>query len=161
MAINTELENLYFADKKEREELNDNDKKTLKALVEHDKQRLTRLIEILPQIDTNEIWNCHYIAHLFQHGVKTEDYENAHKYAKKAVEMGSSVTKWLYAATNDRLLVSQGKLQKFGTQFKKINGEWSLLPVDDSVSDKERAKYGVPPLDKALQNFKEKYSNNL
>lgn len=158
MAINVELENLYLVDKKEREELDASDKESLKALVKHYQQRRARLKEILPQIDTDEIWNCHYMSYLFLNGENIEDYKLAHAYAKKAVEMGSKVTKWLYAASLDRCLVAQGKPQKFGTQFKQVKGEWELLPVDDSVTDEERAQHGVAPLSQALQKFKEKYS---
>ncbi|OGM74923.1 hypothetical protein A2382_03650 [Candidatus Woesebacteria bacterium RIFOXYB1_FULL_38_16] len=157
MAINIELENLYYADKKERDEL-DETKKSLNVLLKHDQHRLSKLKELLPQIDADEIWNCHYLAYLFQHGETIKDYENAHQYAKKAIEMGSTVTKWLYAATLDRLLVSQGKLQMYGTQFKKINKKWELLPVDNQITDEERAKYGVPPLHEALSKFQSKYS---
>ncbi|HVZ58478.1 MAG TPA: SEL1-like repeat protein [Patescibacteria group bacterium] len=115
MAINRELEKLYFADKEERDKLKDDDIEAQEALVQNDIMRLTRAKEILHEIDTTEIWNCQYLALLFQHGDTVKDYEKAHNFAKKAVEMGSNVTKWLYAATLDRLLVAQGKPQKFGT----------------------------------------------
>lgn len=158
MAINLELEDLYFADKKEREEFDEVDKGALNTLEKNDKTRLARVKEILSEIDIEEIWNCHYLAYLFQHGETIEDYKNAHKYAKKAVDMGSNVTKWLYAATLDRWLVAQGKPQKYGTQFRQVNGKWELLPVDSTITDEERVKYGVPPLSEALQKFREKYS---
>lgn len=158
MAINTTLEDLYFADKEERESIDGSNENDLQLLATHDKQRLTQLTEILPQVDINEIWNCHYLAYLLQHGETTEDYEKAHFYAKKAVDMGSNVTKWLYAATKDRLLISQGKVQKFGTQFEKVDGQWRHMPVNPNTTDTERAKYGVPPLAEALQRFKDKYS---
>ena len=113
----------------------------------------------MPSIDDNEIWNCHYVAYLLQHGSTQTDYKLAHKYAKKAVEMGSNVTKWLYAATLDRWLVSQGKKQKFGTQFKKVNGKWILLPLDGSISDEKRKEFGVPPLAQAHKVFTKKYKS--
>ena len=109
MAINIELENLYFSDKKEREGLNDRDNKAIEELQKKDRIRLARIKEIL------------HLALLFQHGETIEDYENAHKYAKEAVKMGSNVTKWLYTATLDRWLISQGKPQNFGTQFRIID----------------------------------------
>jgi hypothetical protein len=157
MAINVELENLYFADKKEREELNDSDEDAVRMLEENDKKRLIRVQEILSEIDTSEIWNCHYLALLFQHGETIEDYKIAYEYAKKAVDMGSNVTKWLYAATLDRWLVAQGEPQKFGTQFRQIDGKWELLPVDNRITDEERIKYGVSPLSQALESFNKKY----
>lgn len=146
MAINIELENLYLADKKERERLKDSDNEALKALEKNDRKRLARVKKILSEIDTNEIWNCHYLALLFQHGETISEYETAHQYAKKAVDMGSKVTKWLYAATLDRWLVAQGKPQKFGTQFRKIDGKVELFPGDGTVNDEERLKYGIASL---------------
>ena len=156
MAINIELENLYFSDKKERSTLKEGDEKQLKDLKVNDKKRLKRVKEMLTQIDTSEIWNCHYLALLFQHGTTTLDFETAHKYAKMAVDMGSNVSKWLYAATLDRWLVSQGKLQKYGTQFRQVEGKWEQLAVDGTITDKERSKYGVPTLSEALKKFTEK-----
>ena len=142
MAINIELEKLYYEDKKEREEFNDS-KESLKTLEKHDRLRLQKVKRLLPYVDTAEIWNCHYLAYLLIHGETTEDYQLAHEYAKKAVDMGSSITKWLYAATLDRWLVSQGKPQKFGTQYKIVNGKKELFPVDKNTTDEERIEHGI------------------
>lgn len=71
--------------------------------------------------------------------------------------MGSNVTKWLYAATLDRYLLSQGKKQKYGTQFIKKGDVWEMAPFDNSITDAERAKYFVPPISDALKVFTEKY----
>jgi hypothetical protein len=57
--------------------------------------------------------------------------------------MGSRVTKWLYAATLDRLLISHGKLQKFGTQYQIIGGKKVYAPTDKTVTDAEKKEYGV------------------
>lgn len=157
MGIHTDLENLYYLDKKERLELSDID---LKELKKQTSQRLLLVKKLLPNIDTKEIWNCHYLAYFFQHGETTKDYQKAHEYAKLAVDMGSNTTKWLYAATLDRWLVSQNKLQKFGTQFKKNKGKWKQMPIDDSITNEERLEYGISPLNKSLQKFKEKYKKS-
>jgi hypothetical protein len=142
VAINIELEKLYYEDKKEREEFNDS-KESLKTLEKHDRLRLQKVKRLLPYVDTAEIWNCHYLAYLLIHGETTEDYQLAQEYAKMAVDMGSSVTKWLYAATLDRWLVSQGKPQKFGTQYKIVNGKKELFPVDKNTTDEERIEHGI------------------
>jgi hypothetical protein len=156
MSINVELEKLYLEDKKEREQLIEGNEIS-KIIRENDKKRIERVQEMLSSIDTNEIWNCHYLAYVFQHGETEEDFRLAHFYAKRAVDMGSNVTKWLYAATLDRLLVSQGRLQKYGTQFQDVNGKWELLPVDGTISDKEREEYGVASLGKVTFEFANKY----
>lgn len=75
-------------------------------------------------------------------------YKLAHDYARKAVKLGSNVTKWLFAASLDRWLVSQGKPQKYGTQFNIKTGE--IYDYDRSTSDQERSEYGVPPLSELL-----------
>lgn len=147
MAINPELEALYNADKQERETLDEKNPEAWKLLDEHDRERKQRALALLPSIDLNEIWNCHYLALLFQHGETEEDYEMAHRYAKMAVDMGSNVTKWLFAATLDRWLVAQGLPQNYGTQYHTVNGEVELFPVDETVTDEEREWYGVPRLE--------------
>jgi len=43
-------------------------------------------------------------------------------------------------------LIMRGKPQRYGTQFIRENGRWSLGKVDPTVTDSQRAIYGVPPL---------------
>lgn len=157
MPVNKTLEKLYNEDLADRQK-SLKDAIPGKELNRRDKERLIKLRKLLPEIDTSEIWNCHYVAYLFQHGKTSEDYKKAHEYARRAVNLGSSATKWLYAATFDRWLVSQGKPQKFGTQFRlNKKGTWELiLPIDKNTTDKERAKFGVPPIEDALEVFLEK-----
>lgn len=154
MAVSSELRKLYEKDKRERTDSSINGD----VLKQHSEQKIKRAKELIQEIDTNDIWNLHYLAYLLQHGTTIEDYKMAHEFAKKAVKLGSTVSKWLFAATLDRWLVSQGKKQKFGTQFKKNNkGVWEILPVDGTISNEQRKEYGVPPLNKALEVFKKKY----
>jgi hypothetical protein len=47
----------------------------------------------------------------------------------------------------DRVLVSQGKLQRFGTQFKITDGKMVMEPVEDPKHlEKRRAHYMLPPM---------------
>lgn len=41
-----------------------------------------------------------------------------------------------------------GQPQRFGTQYQldKATGKMSLYPVDPSVTDAERERWGMPPL---------------
>jgi hypothetical protein len=56
--------------------------------------------------------------------------------------LGSSV-----ATIVDKILISEGKRQRFGTQFKWANGVAEMLPVDDTEHlEERRAKYLLPPL---------------
>lgn len=141
MTINLQLADLYNEDKTER--LNAESSEDLSVLLVNTRSRLKKLREIIPTLDESEIWNCHYVAYLLQHGESTNDYKLAREYAKKAVALGSRVTKWLYAATLDRLLISQGKLQKYGTQYQMINGEKVYAESDGTISESEKIEHGV------------------
>jgi hypothetical protein len=51
------------------------------------------------------------------------------------------------AGLTDRTLVSQGKPQKFGTQFKQVDGKMVMMPVKDAKHlEQRRAKYLLPPM---------------
>lgn len=53
---------------------------------------------------------------------------------------GSSI-----AYLTDKILVSEGKLQRFGTQFRLAGGHLELLPVEDPPNlDRRRAQYLLP-----------------
>ncbi|KXK26247.1 MAG: hypothetical protein TR69_WS6001001242 [candidate division WS6 bacterium OLB20] len=136
--INTELERLYAADQEDRTSgMSDAE------LAERDRERLVWVKENLHTIDFSEIWNCHYAALLLQHSDSEEDVRLAHEYADKAVRMGSSVTRWLYAATYDRLQVMQGNRQKYGTQFIETDSGRKYFPVVGIIGDEELSTFGV------------------
>lgn len=161
MAIDLELEHLYSEGMRDRKMYNTR-KISLERLKQRDKQRLKRVKQLIGKFDESDIWNCHYACSLLIHswGEQKNDYTLAHHYAKKAVDLGSNVTKWLFAASKDRMLVAQGKKQLYGTQFQQINGKWRLLPVDETITDAERAQYGVPPLKEAHKIFRKKYQRS-
>lgn len=51
------------------------------------------------------------------------------------------------AGLTDRILVSKNKPQRFGTQFKTVNGQISFWPVEDEQHvDERRASYLLPPM---------------
>jgi hypothetical protein len=43
----------------------------------------------------------------------------------------------------------EDKPQKWGTQYKKINGTWVVWPVDPAITDEQRDAWNVPPLAEA------------
>ena len=77
------------------------------------------------------------------------------------MERGSDAARWLYAATLDRYLMSQGKAQKFGTQFVTVGttDTWELYDWDPTITDEERARYNVPAL--AVQKQKLEKMNGV
>ena len=62
---------------------------------------------------------------------------------------------WLTAATWDRWLMQAGQPQRFGTQyqFDPATKKMRLYPVDPSVTDAERERWGFPPLAETPQSM--------
>jgi hypothetical protein len=51
------------------------------------------------------------------------------------------------ALLTDKILVARGVPQKFGTQFKFVNGKMIMEPVEDPPHlEQRRARYGLPPM---------------
>jgi hypothetical protein len=90
----------------------------------------------------------YHAAMVFQHGATVEDYRKAHELALKAVELEPEHRAlWLAAAAKDRELVHQGKPQLYGTQFHtQADGASVRYPVDPSITNAERARWRVPPI---------------
>ncbi len=58
----------------------------------------------------------------------------------------------------DKELVSEGKLQRYGTQFKYIDGGMAMYGVENPGElDAERAKVGLPPMDVYKQQLEAMY----
>ena len=94
-------------------------------------------------------------AMIFHHGQSLSDYKTAIKLSEQSIEKGYQKAPWLYAAATDRLLLKQGKKQKFGTQFfkKSPKSKWELSPIEKMTTDEERARFSVPPLAKLKEQI--------
>lgn len=58
----------------------------------------------------------------------------------------------------DKELVSEGKLQRYGTQFKFINGSLAMFGVEDPGGlDHQRARALLPPIDVYKQQLSQMY----
>lgn len=147
--INRELAALYEADQGDRR-LPPAEKAAL-DIAARDEARRVRVEAILDAGEAKVAVDYFHAAMIFQHGHEPADYQRAHDLALKAVELDPTHTtaKWLAAASEDRLLMSRGEPQKYGTQFRMTEGRWELYPVDPAVTDAERAAWGVPPLAEA------------
>lgn len=143
IAVSLRMTDLAFADQAVRQ-----------LLVDLDPQKVSeedtlRRIEVLDFIDNGEIHsgrNLIYAAFIFQHGDCSEHYQLANQLAQLAMDAGYLDARWMYAASLDRYLMSIGELQKYGTQYTWVEGEYQLYPVDPTTTDEERAIYNVPPL---------------
>jgi hypothetical protein len=58
----------------------------------------------------------------------------------------------------DRELLSEGKLQRYGTQFKNVDGELAMFGVEDPGGlDARRARVLLPPMDYYKQTLSQMY----
>jgi len=141
---NDELFNLYFNDQEDR----------MIDYIEWDyvhKRDSLRRVRVHQLIDSNRIRTSKdykNAAMIFQHGKDSTDYGLAVRLISKSIELDSTQHKWLFAATTDRYLLSKGKPQIYGTQYKRNWDEpWRLAKIDTTkISDEERVKFGVETL---------------
>jgi hypothetical protein len=149
-ADNPELARLYQEDQADRA-VGPNGKQDWEAVSKRDDERRARIRAIVAERGARTAADHYHAAMVYQHGSTVADFEEAHRLALRAAELDPShkSAKWLAAAANDRSLMNQGKPQLYGTQFKLVDGKWVLWEVDPSITDEERAKWGVPPLAEA------------
>ena len=69
--------------------------------------------------------------------------------------------KLLYVVAIDRLLLWEGKAQKYGMQYEKEKGgKYRLSPMDKKTTDAQRAEFNVPSLAE-LKKQAEKFNEGL
>lgn len=121
------------------------------TILERDARRRKRVTEILDGGGATSSTDFFHAAMVFQHGDTPADIVRAYALALRAAEIVPTHPKarWLAAASKDRELMYLGKPQLYGTQFRVEDGHWVLYQVDSSVTDEERAKWGVPALAEA------------
>ena len=104
----------------------------------------------------------YHAAMIYQHGKDTTASSMAVKMMKRAIELDSTVNRWLLAAAIDRDLMRRDEPQIYGTQFIMVGqgGKWELYEIDTTqITDAERKYYGVESL--AEQRIKERGMNLL
>lgn len=150
-------------DNAELMELHDNDQLDRKKsevdwdiVNQRDSARRQRVYEMLEANKVRTAKDHYHAAMVFQHGHDSVAYGMAVKLIKTAVEMDSTINKWLFAAATDRYLLSIGKPQIYGTQFGRQGDEpWSLSELDSTqITDEERMEHGVPPLNQLKERVR-------
>jgi hypothetical protein len=143
-ASNEEMRSIFVADQKARE--GDPDAAAWVKIEADDEARRVRTKALLDAGALTTGDDYFHAAFIFQHGRGSEDYLMAHNLAVIAVARGKEDATWIAAATLDRYLMSIGRPQIFGTQFKRSNGDASQEPYDRAaLSDAMRKAMGVPP----------------
>ncbi len=117
-----------------------------------DRARLKRVKELFAAGGLHTANDYHHSAMILQHGEEPEDFLLAHELCVAAMSMGGNdrQTKWLAAASEDRFLMSIGRPQRFGTQFKSEGtGPVRLYTVGDGMTDELRRLMATPTLAEA------------
>lgn len=142
--VNRELYELYQADQRDRR----TDAIDWSVVSVRDRERRARALAIVAAGEARTAEDWVHAAMLMQHGEALDDYQRAHEWALKAVELDPDhgQARWLAAAAKDRWLMNQGKPQQYGTQYVMDGDTWVLYAVDPTVTDEERARWNVPPL---------------
>ena len=113
--------------------------------------------EVLALLSAGEILTSndfYHAAMVLQHADTTEDYQLAFSLSRVSATLDPSNEKarWLSAASWDRILMSKGVPQWYGTQYHNPvpGGPSELYKIDESVvTDAERAAMKVPSLQEA------------
>jgi len=154
---NIELQEMYNTDQNSRK-LEKIDWSILNREDEERRRIVFEMIEKGKIVTAKDYYNS---AMIFQHGNDTVSSSMAVKHMKKAIELDSTIDKWLLAAAIDRDLMRKDEPQIFGTQFIKnneTNGKFIRYKIDTTkVSDEERIKYNVETLEE--QKIKEQLLN--
>jgi len=142
---NTELQKMYNEDQGSRrvKEIN------WLVLSKQDKARESRVYELIDSGKLKTGKDYYNSAMIFQHGNDTVASSMAVRMMRKAIDIDSTINKWLLAAAIDRDLMRRQKPQIYGTQYVKNSGEtkWRLYEIDTTqVTDKERKYYSVETL---------------
>lgn len=131
-------------------------------LTKNDNIRENRVYELIKEGKIVTGKDYYHSAMIFQHGKDSVAYGMAVKQMKKAIELDSTINKWLLAAAIDRDLMSRNKPQIYGTQYVKMgqDGKWERYKIDTTqVTAEERKHYKVESL--AQQLIKERNMNLL
>jgi hypothetical protein len=144
--LNTELIQIYSEDQADR--AGGWDKIDWAKVDPRDHTRRNRVDEIIAAGGAKVADDYYHAAMVYQHGSAPDEIQRAHDLAVKAVELDPDhdAAKWLAAAAEDRKLMYEGKPQKWGTQYRKINGTWVVWQVDPTITDAQREQWNVQPL---------------
>lgn len=152
MEVSSVVKQLFDTDRADRTDKDWKDQEFANMLAMNDKERLERAIEIYEQVlSSDNAEDLYRLSFIFQHGRSVENYLKAHELAKKAMSLGHKLAPRMVANTYDRWMkhTTNPPRQKYGTQslWNEDKKEFELLPVDPEVTDEERAKFDVPPLE--------------
>lgn len=99
----------------------------------------------------------HLAATLYLYSPNLEDLLRAYALARSAAEAGLAESRLVAVSAEDLALLRMGRRQRWGTQYGFANGRIRLAPLDGTVDDAQRLRWGVPSLE-ALRAYEEKWA---
>lgn len=158
-SVSEELADLFARDQADRTVGHENI--DFAQMRENDIPRLARAKEFYAMLKSGEAnlsgEELYMLGMLYQHSPDANDYKVAMELGALSGEKGCAQGSWLSAAAEDRLLLSTGGKQKWGTQFTKESGEWEQMPMDSDeesgVTDVLRAQKNIPPRNRQMEVF--------
>lgn len=97
---------------------------------------------------------------LVQHADLDRAFQKRCLQLMEAAAASDEVSKKDLAYLTDRVLVGEGKKQRFGTQFKEDKGEMVPQPIEDEANvDKRRAEIGLPSMAEYKKSLEEVYQS--
>lgn len=155
---NKRLIELFEANQKIRYSSSDEDwgnKGFVRRLTKEEGKARKEVLKMLANGGVRTADDFYRAAFFFHHGKNFQSYALAIALAVVSHHLGEQWGKNLYALAVDRFLLSINQPQYFGTQFRLEKGKWRVSPYNKKTTDKERRKYFVEPIKKALKRINE------
>lgn len=126
---------------------------------EMEKNDLTRQARVRELLDSGAVVtgrDYFHAAMVYQHAQGADGVQVAHELAMIGACLGDKSSRWLAAASYDRMLMNLDRPQRFGTQYRSDeHGVTRLYQYSGGVTDAMRAALNVPSLQKAKEREKE------
>lgn len=159
--VHPELQKIFNEDQGDRRAVATGQKMDWSQIAPRDKARRERVDAILAAGGAKFSADYHHAAMVFQHGETPAEIQRAHELALEAIRLDpdNDRARWLAAAAEDRKLMYEDKPQKWGTQFKVVDGKWVVWNVDPAITDTEREEWNVPTLAQARERAEQMNAN--
>jgi len=136
-------------------------KSYIKKLTTLEKKAFRKILTMLKEKKLKTPDDFYRASFIFHHGPSFRYYMIAVALAAISNHLGEPRGKNIYAVAIDRLLLSLGLPQHFGSQYIKKNGKWQLDKYDPKTTDKERVEYTIEPLTTLKKHAREMYKTTV
>ena len=150
--LDPDLLRLYLAQQEAREKSGDRgalaDPEAAAALAQAAAARRHEVWTLVEKGDARQADDAFHAAALLVESDRQQEVDRAVDLARKALTLDPDLlsARPLVATAVDRSAMLAGRPQSFGTQLVEVDGKWQVYDVDPSITDDDRAKWGLPPI---------------